>query len=79
MLLSALATITGDFTIGDVIFQPSNFNPAMLNNPSMFSLLISGNSLILHFTPVPEPAFIVTICLGAAAGWRVVRKRLLWM
>ena len=38
----------------------------------MFALQRSGNNLVLTYTPVPEPAAVLTVCaagLGLAA-WR---------
>jgi hypothetical protein len=64
-----------NFTLGAVTFQPSNFNPAALATPASFSLITSGNNLILRFGPVPEPTFVLAACLGVAAGAGVLRRR----
>jgi autotransporter-associated beta strand protein len=50
---------------------------AAFGGPSVMSLVASGNNVYLNFTPVPEPASILTVC--AAAGWVggiVVRRRM---
>ena len=36
-------------------------------DPSQFSVSLSGNSLFLNFTPVPEPSTLALLSLGAAA------------
>lgn len=57
-----------NFTLGTVNFQPTNCDPSGVASPSSFSLVASGDGLILRFTPVHEPAFAMAICLGGAAG-----------
>jgi autotransporter-associated beta strand protein len=66
---------TGNFTLGAVNFQPTNFTPGSAP-PSSFSLTTSGDNLILQFTPVPEPAFVMAIALCGAAGCGALRRRL---
>ena len=56
-------------------FQPTNFNPSSFASPDDFSLIPIGDNLMLRFTPVPEPAFVMAICLGGAAGYGVLRRR----
>jgi len=69
-----IATVTGAKSIGNVTFQPMNFSPGSFNDPSMFSLLTSGNNVILRITAVPEPAMFLPAVLGAA-GWLAWRAR----
>lgn len=70
-----IATVTGSKSIGNVTFQPSGFGPAEFNDPSMFSLLTSGNSLILRISPVPEPAMCVAAVVAAAGVGGIMRRR----
>jgi autotransporter-associated beta strand protein len=63
------------FTIGAVNLQPINFDPSAFATPSSFSLIPIGDNLVLRFTPVPEPAFVLAICFGAATGISVLRRR----
>jgi hypothetical protein len=64
-----------NYNIGAVNFQPTNFNPSGLASPSSFSLIPSGSNLILRFTPVPEPALVMALFLGGAAGYGALRRR----
>jgi autotransporter-associated beta strand protein len=70
-----IATVTGNITIGTVNFQPTNINPSAYASPSSFSLFTSGNNLVLRFSPVSEPAFVMALFLGGVAGYGVLRRR----
>ena len=37
--------------------------------PGTFSLAQSGSSIVLGFTPVPEPAAVLGVCALATTGW----------
>jgi hypothetical protein len=70
MVMEAGVGITG-FDPNHVTINPTNFV-----TPGTFSLTLNGTqALVLSYTPVPEPAGILALFLGAAgaAGW--VRKR----
>jgi autotransporter-associated beta strand protein len=71
----AIATVTGAMSIGNVTFQPTGFSPIEFNDASMFSLLTSGNNLILRISPVPEPAFCAAAVVAAAGIGGMMRKR----
>jgi autotransporter-associated beta strand protein len=71
-----IATSNGNFNIGSVNFQPTNFNPPEFLPQASFSLTTSGDNLILHISAVPEPAFVLAVALAGAAGWGVLRRRL---
>jgi hypothetical protein len=62
-------------SIGNVPFQPTGFSPSEFNDASMFSLLTSGNSLILRIAPVPEPACCVAAVVAAAGVGGMLWKR----
>jgi autotransporter-associated beta strand protein len=65
---------SSNFQLGAVSFQPSNFLPVGIASPSYFSLIQNGGNLVLQFSPVPEPTFVLT-CVGAAAGaWMLWRR-----
>lgn len=70
-----IATVTGAMSIGNVTFQPTGFSPSEFNDASMFSLLTSGNSLILRIAPVPEPACCVAAVVAAAGVGRMLWNR----
>jgi autotransporter-associated beta strand protein len=63
------------FTTGNVNFLPTNFNPAAFASPAAFTLVPSGQTLILRFTPVPEPIFALAAFLGGVAGYGLLRRR----
>jgi len=69
-----IATFTGTGSVtGTPVFVPMSFTPAA---GSAFDLATVGSSLILNYTPVPEPASILGVCLagaGVVGWWR--RKR----
>ena len=65
---------TGGFGLGAVNFQPINFSPSEFAPPAIFSLIADGDNLTLRFTPVPEPAFVLAVCFGVAAGIGVLRR-----
>jgi autotransporter-associated beta strand protein len=71
-----IATSNGNFTIGSVNFQPTNFNPSGFVSSASFSLVTSGDNLILHISAVPEPAFVLALSLGGAAGSGILRRLL---
>jgi autotransporter-associated beta strand protein len=64
-----------NFTLGTVNFQPTNFDPSGVASPSSFSLVTSGDELILRFTPVPEPAQVTAAGFAAVAGCGLLRRR----
>jgi autotransporter-associated beta strand protein len=64
----------GNFTIGSVNFQPTNFPTPEYIDSTSFSLTTSGNDLILHVTPVPEPALALALSLAGAAGSGAFRR-----
>jgi autotransporter-associated beta strand protein len=66
---------TADFTLGAVAFLPTNFDPSAGVTPSSFSLITSGNDLVLRFTPVPEPAHVTAAGFAAVAGCGLLRRR----
>jgi autotransporter-associated beta strand protein len=70
-----IASNINAFTIGAVNFQPTNFNPSAFASPSSFSLITSGANLVLRYAPVSEPAFVMALFLGGAAGYGVLRRR----
>jgi fibronectin-binding autotransporter adhesin len=66
--VSALFTLSGGFT----------------SNTTAFASVVAGpgggssQSLVISFTPVPEPAFVLAACGGVTAlvGWRRARRRI---
>jgi autotransporter-associated beta strand protein len=69
-----IATSNGNFDIGSVNFQPTNFNPPEFVTQERFSLTTSGDNLILQISAVPEPTFIVAVALAGAAGCGALRR-----
>lgn len=71
-----VATATGSINISGVnVFSPNAEFAAAGGNFYSFSVL--GNSLILNYSPVPEPATILAVCAiagGAASLWRRRRR-----
>ena len=69
-------------TYGGGVLLPTGQDPNNLNNLLTFTglsaspvtSLVSGTSIQVTFTPVPEPAFVLLGC-GAAAGLTAWRRR----
>jgi fibronectin-binding autotransporter adhesin len=75
--------ILGEYTAGA---PTPNSGPIAINvnglppllDDSKFTLRRSGNNLVLNFTPVPEPAFLLAVCglaVGGVVGLRKVRRK----
>lgn len=60
-------------------FNPANFNVVAGNFPGFLGSPIvtnpGGTSLVVQFTPVPEPATVLGICAAAAGGSGWLRRR----
>jgi hypothetical protein len=71
-----IATIDlgSNFNIGAVNFQPTNFAPGVFDSPSNFRLVENGQNLVLRFTPVPEPTFVLASIGGLVGPW-ILRPR----
>ena len=65
--------VHGTGATGAVVIDTSGFTLATGDN---FTLARSGNNLVLTFSPVPEPALVLTVGAAglAAAGWLRRRK-----
>jgi autotransporter-associated beta strand protein len=62
---------TGTFDLGNVIFEPTGFPVSVTANE--FSTITAGDSLLLRYSPVPEPAFALAIGFGITTGCRMLR------
>ena len=71
-IATATGSITGTPTLGTV--GGADFTPVA----GGFQVAVSGASVYLNFTPVPEPAAVLAVCAGAGAAWfarRAGRRR----
>src|SRR5205814_2033605 len=50
-------------------------NPVITNAGSTYSAIVSGNSLVLKFQPVPEPATALALCAAGAGAVVMARRR----
>lgn len=71
-LASASGGISGLSTFNYTIDSTGFANNTALG---YFSLLQSGNSLLLNFTPVPEPSTYALCALGLGSVWFIRRRR----
>ena len=75
--------ILGEYTVGagspnagPIALDVSGL-PTLLND-SKLTLRRSGNNVVLNFTPVPEPAFLLAVCglaVGGVVGLRKLRRK----
>ncbi len=75
--------ILGEYTVGagspnagPIALDVSGL-PTLLND-SKLTLRRSGNDVVLSFTPVPEPAFLLAVCglaVGGVVGVRTLRRK----
>jgi fibronectin-binding autotransporter adhesin len=74
-----IASFTGGITLPSSAFAvtTSGFMAGGPNDPGIgvFAALVSGSSLQVSFSPVPEPAAILLVCAGAAGSWCDWRRR----
>lgn len=80
--LNALGVADG-FEYGKLIVGSSQTHPVFIDvsdltvaNGTEFLLVRDGNNLVLHYSPVPEPAAVLGIAVGALALGGLVRRRL---
>ncbi len=63
--IASASTVSG-FDPTAFFIDPSAFHDGSLT-PDQFSVSLSGGSLFLNFTPVPEPSTLALLSLGTAA------------
>jgi fibronectin-binding autotransporter adhesin len=75
-----LATVPSGVIVTGLNLSPLNFNVDNFADPlldtSLLSLAQDGNFIVLNYSPVPEPAAVLGIAVGALAVGGFVRRRI---